>query len=100
MTTPRYICIHGHFYQPPRENPWIETIEPQPSAAPFRDWNERVHHECYAPNACARILGAVLNAVVERFGNYYYYRYHRDEPSEKTSLIGRSRSRSRHRKQA
>ncbi len=48
----------------------------------------------------ARILGAVLNAVVERFGNYYYYRYHRDEPSEKTSLIGRSRSRSRHRKQA
>jgi len=50
----------------------------------------------------ARILGAVLNAVVERFGNYYYYRYHRDEPSEKTSVIGRShgRGRGRHRKQA
>ncbi|MGE0432992.1 MAG: DUF3536 domain-containing protein [Planctomycetota bacterium] len=58
MTTPRYICIHGHFYQPPRENPWIETIEPQPSAAPFADWNERVHSQCYAPNSCARILGA------------------------------------------
>jgi capsular exopolysaccharide synthesis family protein len=48
----------------------------------------------------ARILGAVLNAVVERFGNYYYYRYHRDEPAEKPSVIARSRSRSRHRKQA
>jgi Mrp family chromosome partitioning ATPase len=50
----------------------------------------------------ARILGAVLNAVVERFGNYYYYRYHRDEPSEKPAGIGlgRGRSRSRHRKQA
>ena len=48
----------------------------------------------------ARILGAVLNAVVERFGNYYYYRYRRDEPSEKPSGLGRSRSRSRQRKQA
>ena len=48
----------------------------------------------------ARILGAVLNAVVERYGNYYYYRYHRDEAQEKPAAVGRSRGRSRHRKQA
>jgi alpha-amylase/alpha-mannosidase (GH57 family) len=53
---PRYICIHGHFYQPPRENPWLEEVEVQPSAHPFHDWNERVTEECYKPNAQARIL--------------------------------------------
>jgi alpha-amylase/alpha-mannosidase (GH57 family) len=53
---PRYLCIHGHFYQPPRENPWLEEIEPQDGAHPYRDWNERIHAECYAPNAFARIL--------------------------------------------
>jgi alpha-amylase/alpha-mannosidase (GH57 family) len=53
---PRYICIHGHFYQPPRENPWLEEIEVQKSAHPFHDWNERVTEECYKPNAHARIL--------------------------------------------
>ena len=52
----RQICIHGHFYQPPRENPWLEQIERQPSAAPYHDWNERIAHECYAANAAARIL--------------------------------------------
>jgi len=52
----RYICIHGHFYQPPRENPWLETIEVQDSAYPFHDWNERVTAECYSPNATSRIL--------------------------------------------
>jgi len=52
----RYLCIHGHFYQPPRENPWIEEIEPQDSAYPFRNWNERVSAECYHPNAFARIM--------------------------------------------
>jgi alpha-amylase/alpha-mannosidase (GH57 family) len=52
----RYVCIHGHFYQPPRENPWLETIELQDSAAPWHDWNERIHAECYGPNARARIL--------------------------------------------
>lgn len=50
------ICIHGHFYQPPRENPWLETIEIQESAAPYHDWNERVTEECYRPNTVARIL--------------------------------------------
>jgi alpha-amylase/alpha-mannosidase (GH57 family) len=51
-----YICIHGHFYQPPRENPWLEAVEVQDSAYPYHDWNERVTAECYAPNAASRIL--------------------------------------------
>jgi len=51
-----YITIHGHFYQPPRENPYLNTVERQPSAHPYHDWNERIHHECYRPNAFARIL--------------------------------------------
>lgn len=52
----KYVCIHGHFYQPPRENAWLATIEQQESAHPFQDWNTRINHECYAPNAAARIL--------------------------------------------
>ena len=50
----RAIVVHGHFYQPPRENPWLESVEVQDSAAPFHDWNERVTAECYAPNTAAR----------------------------------------------
>ncbi|MBQ9564201.1 MAG: DUF3536 domain-containing protein [Synergistaceae bacterium] len=53
---PRYICIHGHFYQPPRENPWLETVELQESAAPWHDWNARISDECYSRNAASRIL--------------------------------------------
>jgi alpha-amylase/alpha-mannosidase (GH57 family) len=51
----RYVCVHGHFYQPPRENPWLEAVEVQDSADPFHDWNERVTAECYRPNAWSRI---------------------------------------------
>ena len=52
----RYVCIHGHFYQPPRENAWLEAIELQDSAYPYHDWNERIDAECYAPNSASRIL--------------------------------------------
>jgi len=51
-----YICIHGHFYQPPRDNPWLEAIELQDSAYPYHDWNEKITTECYASNATSRIL--------------------------------------------
>jgi len=62
----KYICIHGHFYQPPRENAWLEVIEVQDSAHPYHDWNERVSAECYAPNTASRILnehGVITNIV-------------------------------------
>ena len=56
MTPPRFVTIHGHFYQPPRENPWLEAVETQDSAFPYHDWNERITVECYEPNSSARIL--------------------------------------------
>ncbi len=55
-STERAICIHGHYYQPPRENPWLEQVELQESAAPWHDWNDRITAECYAPNGAARIV--------------------------------------------
>lgn len=64
----KYICIHGHFYQPPRENAWLEVIEVQDSAHPYHDWNERVSAECYAPNAASRILE---NGVIKNIVNNY-----------------------------
>ncbi len=51
-----YVVIHGHFYQPPRENPWIEQIEVETSAHPYHDWNTRINVECYSPNGCARVF--------------------------------------------
>jgi alpha-amylase/alpha-mannosidase (GH57 family) len=54
--TEKYVCIHGHFYQPPRENPWLEEVEIQDSAYPYFDWNSRITAECYAPNTASRIL--------------------------------------------
>jgi alpha-amylase/alpha-mannosidase (GH57 family) len=60
------LVVHGHFYQPPRENPWLGTIERQDSARPYHDWNERIAAECYTPNAFARILdddGRILDIV-------------------------------------
>ena len=65
----RYICIHGHFYQPPRENPWLEAIELQDSAYPYHDWNERINAECYAPNTAARTLDGSgrITAIVNNY---------------------------------
>src|SRR3981081_662893 len=65
----RYLCIHGHFYQPPRENPYLEAIELQDSAYPYHDWNERVASECYTPNAKSRILDGEQR-IVELVNNY------------------------------
>ncbi|HEY7955261.1 MAG TPA: DUF3536 domain-containing protein [Polyangia bacterium] len=60
------LVVHGHFYQPPRENPWVGLVERQESARPFHDWNERIAAECYTPNAFARILddqGRIIGIV-------------------------------------
>jgi alpha-amylase/alpha-mannosidase (GH57 family) len=65
----RFICIHGHFYQPPRENPWLETVETQDNAVPYHDWNERICAECYAPNGAARVLN-VKNQITRIVNNY------------------------------
>jgi len=65
----RYICIHGHFYQPPRENPWLETVETQDSAAPYHDWNERVCAESYATNGAARTVNN-KNQIIRIVNNY------------------------------
>jgi uncharacterized protein DUF3536/glycosyl hydrolase family 57 len=67
--TAYWICIHGHFYQPPRENPWLEAIEPQPSAHPYRDWNDRITAECYRPNAAARVVDN-SNSIIGIVDNY------------------------------
>ena len=68
---PKYLCIHGHFYQPPRENPWTDTIELQPSAHPFHDWNQRITSECYTPNAHCEVIGD-HNEVLAVLNNYAY----------------------------
>jgi alpha-amylase/alpha-mannosidase (GH57 family) len=65
----RAIVIHGHFYQPPRENPWLESVEVQDSAAPYHDWNERVTAECYAPNTAARRVDG-QNRVLDIVNNF------------------------------
>ena len=65
----RYVCIHGHFYQPPRENPWLETVEVQDSAAPYHDWNDRITAECYAPNGASRIQNK-QDEIVRITNNY------------------------------
>jgi len=67
----KYICIHGHFYQPPRENPWLNEVEIQETAYPYHDWNSRISAECYARNGASRVLddeGRIVNIV----NNYSY----------------------------
>ncbi len=64
-----YICIHGHFYQPPRENPWLNEVELQESAAPYHDWNERITDECYARNSASRMLDE-KGKIVDIINNY------------------------------
>ena len=65
----RFVCIHGHFYQPPRENPWLEEVETEDSAYPYHDWNERITAECYAPNATSRILDS-NKKIIDIVNNY------------------------------
>ncbi len=67
--TERYVCVHGHFYQPPRENAWLEQVEIQDSAYPYHDWNERITAECYTPNAESRILDAdgYITSIVSNY---------------------------------
>ena len=68
-STKRMVCLHGHFYQPPRENPWLEDLEREPTAAPHHNWNSRIAEECYTPNAWARILDG-QGRVVRLYDNY------------------------------
>jgi len=67
----RYLCLHGHFYQPPRENPWLDTIEVQDSASPYHDWNARITAECYWPNAAAHRLRGDnrITAIVNNYAS-------------------------------
>jgi alpha-amylase/alpha-mannosidase (GH57 family) len=74
MVQPRYICVHGHFYQPPRENPWLEAVEVQDSASPFHDWNERITRECYGPNSRARLVDQ-SGKIIDLINNYAWMSY-------------------------
>ncbi|MGH2398820.1 MAG: DUF3536 domain-containing protein, partial [bacterium] len=70
----KHLCIHGHFYQPSRENPWTEVVEVEDGASPYHDWNERITAECYARNASSRLLddgGRILRIV----NNYAHLSY-------------------------
>ncbi len=69
-----FLTIHGHFYQPPRENPWLEAIEQQDSALPYHDWNERINAECYNPNSVSKIVTAD-NKILNVVNNYEYISY-------------------------
>ena len=70
----KYVCIHGHFYQPPRENPWIEEIEREDSASPYHDWNERINLECYRANTAARLVDN-QNRILDLMNNYSYFSF-------------------------
>lgn len=66
----KYICIHGHFYQPPRENPWLNKVEIQDSAYPFHDWNHRINAECYIRNSSSRVLNGdgQIESIMNNYG--------------------------------
>ena len=66
-----HVVLHGHFYQPPREDPWTQEIEKQPSAYPYHDWNERINKECYAANAASRVLDGA-GRIEDIVNNYQY----------------------------
>lgn len=68
-THTKYLTVHGHFYQPPRENPWIEEIELQESAAPQHDWNDKICWQCYEPNSVSRIVDN-QNRILSIVNNY------------------------------
>ncbi len=70
----KYVCIHGHFYQPPRENPWLDEIEREESASPYHDWNERINMECYRANTAARLVDGG-NQVISLMNNYRYFSF-------------------------
>ncbi|MEN6439030.1 MAG: DUF3536 domain-containing protein, partial [Syntrophobacter sp.] len=70
----KYVCIHGHFYQPPRENPWLEAIEREDSASPYHDWNERINAECYRANTAARLV-CDDNKILRLSPNYRYFSF-------------------------
>src|SRR5438874_90828 len=74
MSDNRFVAIHGHFYQPPRENPWLEAVELQDSAHPYHDWNERITAECYAPNASSRIINSDgrIASIVNNYAKISY----------------------------
>jgi alpha-amylase/alpha-mannosidase (GH57 family) len=69
--SPVCLILHGHFYQPPRENPWTDQIERQDSALPDHDWNERIAQQCYIPNTCSRVLDP-QGKIVGINNNYEY----------------------------
>lgn len=69
MSKKKYLCVHGHFYQPPRENPWLNKVEIQDSAYPYHDWNHRINAECYARNSASRILNEEKK-IVDIINNY------------------------------
>ena len=66
--------LHGHFYQPPREDPWWQFVPRQPSAYPAHDWNERIYWECYLPNATARIFNRD-GSIIDMVNNYSYINF-------------------------
>jgi alpha-amylase/alpha-mannosidase (GH57 family) len=91
----RYLVIHGHFYQPPRENPFSGSIALQPSASPYPNWNVRINKECYSPNARGRIMDSCgrIRKIVNNYRRLSFnigptlLNWLRDEDPETLSLI-------------